>query len=88
MAHNRYWSASTPYAQQNGGAWPFELDRRSGFAVPLGRGFWEHLFARARRRGWNLVTYEQDWMNFRTPICGSSPRPAEPRLLRHPHTPG
>ena len=64
MAHNRYWSASTPYAQQNGGAWPFEVDRASGFAVPASRAFWDHLFARAARRGWRLRTYEQDWMNF------------------------
>ena len=64
MAHNRYWSASTPYARQNGGEWPFEIDRATGFAVPLGRAFWDHLFGRARERGWRLATYEQDWMNF------------------------
>ena len=64
MAHNRYWSASTPYARQNGGEWPFEVDRATGFAVPLGRAFWDHLFGRARERGWRLATYEQDWMNF------------------------
>ena len=64
MAHNRYWSASTPYARQNGGEWPFELDRATGFAVPASRAFWDHLFGRAREGGWRLATYEQDWMNF------------------------
>ena len=64
MAHNRYWSSSTPYAEANGGQWPFALDRSSGFAVPVGRPFWDELFARSRRRGWGLATYEQDWMNF------------------------
>ena len=62
MAHNRYWSASTPYARQNGGQWRFEIDRASGFAVPSDRDFWDHLFLPARR--WRLQVYEQDWMNF------------------------
>ena len=64
MAHNRYWSASTPYAVQNGGQWRFELDSKSGFALPLGREFWDSLFGRARSQGWQLSVYEQDWMNF------------------------
>lgn len=63
MAHNRYWAASTPYARQNGGQWRFEVDRMSGFAVPLDRHFWDNLFVPARRR-WRLRVYEQDWMNF------------------------
>jgi hypothetical protein len=66
MAHNRYWSAFTPYAAVNGGEHDFVVDKGSGFALPVGRAFWDGLWARARRRGWGLVTYEQDWMNFQT----------------------
>lgn len=59
MAHNRYWASTTPYAVHNGGRWRFALDRRSGFALPLGRAFWDNLFGRARAQGWQLSVYEQ-----------------------------
>lgn len=56
-------SRGDPNAQvQNGGRWSFALDRKSGFALPLGRGFWDSLFGTARSRGWELSVYEQDRM--------------------------
>ena len=77
MAHNRYWSASTPYAAQNGGRWRFALDQRSGFALPLGRDFWDSLFGRARSRGWQLRVYEQAHPS-PSPSPNSSPDPSPP----------
>ncbi len=38
--HNRYWSANTTYAKQNGGKWDFLIDD-NGFALPLDPGFWD-----------------------------------------------
>ena len=64
MAHNRYWSSSTPYAVHNGGRWRFALDKPSGFALPLGRAFWDSLFGRARAQGWQLSVYEQARMAY------------------------
>ena len=66
LGHNRYWSAHTPYARQNGGKFAFELDYASGMALPLEGAFWRALFAHGRERGWGLVGYEQDWMDVQT----------------------
>ena len=62
VAHNRYWSANTDYAKQNGGQWDFiiEQDSHSGLAMPLQQEFWDWLMADAKK--WGLHTYEQDWL--------------------------
>jgi len=62
VAHNRYWSANTDYAKQNGGKWDFiiEPDSHNGLAFPLQQEFWDWLLADARK--WGLKTYEQDWL--------------------------
>jgi len=62
VAHNRYWSANTDYAKQNGGDWDFIIEPEShgGLAMPLQQEFWDWLLADARK--WGLRTYEQDWL--------------------------
>lgn len=62
VAHNRYWSANTDYAKQNGGEWDFVIEREShgGLAFPLQQEFWDFLLSEARK--WGLRTYEQDWL--------------------------
>lgn len=62
VAHNRYWSANTDYAKQNGGKWNFIVEPKShnGLAFPLEQGFWDWLLSDARK--WGLHTYEQDWL--------------------------
>lgn len=44
-AHNRYWSANTDYARQNGGDFDFFVDPQGqgSMAVPLEQRFWEYL---------------------------------------------
>jgi hypothetical protein len=65
-AHNRYWSADTDYAIQNGGKWQFFIDAPKSpaggsMAVPLEAAFWEWLLTDAVNE-WGLTTYEQDWL--------------------------
>jgi hypothetical protein len=62
QAHNRYWSDQAVYATANGGAFPFGIDDSTHGAVPLSASFWEELFKGPRAK-WNLVVYEQDWLN-------------------------
>ena len=57
--HNRYWSSSVAYAQQNGGAYPWTIEH--GDAVPDTQLFWDDLMANASTQ-WNMITYEQDWL--------------------------
>jgi len=73
MAHNRYWSATTPYAKQNGGKWDFLIDNSTSpagelgkLALPVEQAFWDELLLNARR--WGLAVYEQDWLNRETEI--------------------
>ena len=42
-AHNRWWSANTDYATQNGGDFPFFIDAqgKGDMAVPLTQSFWD-----------------------------------------------
>ena len=62
VAHNRYWSANTDYAKQNGGDWDFVIEPKSagGLAFPLQQEFWDWLLSDASK--WGLRTYEQDWL--------------------------
>ncbi len=63
IAHNRYWSANTDYAKQNGGAFDFFIDSKGtgNMAVPLDSSFWIWLLNDAVTE-WGLTTYEQDWL--------------------------
>ncbi len=65
QGHNRYWSAETTYAKQNGGDWDFEIarsrDGKSDIALPVSQDFWDFLLRTARE--WGLTTYEQDWLD-------------------------
>ena len=68
IAHNRYWSAHTNYAQQNGGEWPFFIDAANDtnhMAVPLSQAFWTWLLSSSVTE-WGLTTYEQDWLHDET----------------------
>lgn len=61
IAHNRYWSAATNYALQNGGPWPFFIDPANDtnhMAVPLTQAFWGSLLGSSVVE-WGLTTYEQ-----------------------------
>ena len=58
QGHNRYWSANTDYAKQNGGKWEFLVDDASQYALPLEQGFWDWLMMESRK--WGLAIYEQD----------------------------
>jgi hypothetical protein len=54
VAHNRYWSANTDYATQNGGAYPFYIDKAGSaaggqMAVPLTADFWEFLLTSSQK---------------------------------------
>lgn len=62
QAHNRYWSDQAVYATANGGDYEFGIDNETHGAVPLSASFWEELFRKPRQE-WNLVVYEQDWLN-------------------------
>lgn len=57
QGHNRYWSANTDYAKQNGGKWEFLIDDASQYALPLEQGFWDWLMMESRK--WGLAIYEQ-----------------------------
>jgi hypothetical protein len=62
QGHNRYWSADTDYAAQNGGKWRFLVDAEgSQYALPYDQGFWDYLMRTSRE--WGLTTYEQDWLD-------------------------
>ncbi|KAK4310150.1 hypothetical protein Pmani_018263 [Petrolisthes manimaculis] len=61
VAHNRYFSSDTDYAQQNGGPYMFTMDEEQQKSLPLERVFWEDLFDDALL--WGLDTYEQDWLD-------------------------
>eukprot|EP00466_Bigelowiella_natans_P005419 jgi/Bigna1/88692/estExt_fgenesh1_pg.C_360112 len=58
IAHNRFWSNNTDYAQQNGGDFKFCMDDKKSF--PLEQSFWEFLFDYGK--SWGLYVYEQDWL--------------------------
>jgi hypothetical protein len=62
-AHNRYWSANTDYAKQNGGAFDFFINPPGvkQMAVPLEQSFWNYLLSSSVSE-WGLSTYEQDWL--------------------------
>jgi len=62
LAHNRMWSAHTPYATVNGGNYTFLQSKNPKLALPLEQRFWEDLFAGAVQ--WGLVTYEQDFLSW------------------------
>eukprot|EP00466_Bigelowiella_natans_P009571 jgi/Bigna1/143959/aug1.83_g18667 len=58
VAHNRFWSNNTDYAQQNGGDFKFCMDDKKSF--PLEQSFWDFLFDYGK--SWGLYVYEQDWL--------------------------
>ena len=62
VAHNRYWSANTDYAKQNGGEFDFiiEPDSHQGLAMPTEQRFWDYLMSSSLE--WGLKVYEQDWL--------------------------
>ena len=43
IAHNRWWSASTQYAKQNGGQYDFVIDKISQSSLPADPSFWNDL---------------------------------------------
>ena len=59
LAHNRYWSANTDYAKQNGGDYNFVVE--GNYALPNDSSFWRFLLSSSQRE-WNLWVYEQDWL--------------------------
>ena len=59
MAHNRYWSADTDYAKQNGGNFDFIID--GNLALPNDSSFWQYLLSSSKLQ-WDLFAYEQDWL--------------------------
>ena len=59
MAHNRYWSADTDYAKQNGGNFDFIID--GNLALPNDSSFWQYLLSSSKLQ-WDLFVYEQDWL--------------------------
>ena len=61
-AHNRYWSLDTIYADK----YHFIIDKSNMKSLPLGNdSFWIDLFNQSSSN-WNLILYEQDWMNHQT----------------------
>ncbi|XP_064616666.1 uncharacterized protein LOC135480695 [Liolophura sinensis] len=58
-AHNRWWSAKTTYAKQNGGNYDFIVEETK--AIPTDKNFWTDLLRESRK--WGLITYEQDWLD-------------------------
>ena len=60
QAHNRYWSAETVYARQNGGGYEFVLEESTGGAAPAEQRFWDDFLG--GRAAWGLRVYEQDWL--------------------------
>eukprot|EP00731_Ephydatia_muelleri_P018789 Em0011g829a len=59
LAHNRYWSADTDYAKQNGGQYDFVIE--GDYALPNDSSFWQFLLS-SSQRDWDLWVYEQDWL--------------------------
>ena len=55
VAHNRYFSAKTVYAKQNGGSFNFVIEDK--ISVPVDPRFWKFLFQQSKL--WGLATYEQ-----------------------------
>jgi hypothetical protein len=51
QGHNRYWSADTNYAKQNGGKWNFLVDNSSGYALPYDQAFWNYLMSSSKKWG-------------------------------------
>ncbi|XP_056009973.1 uncharacterized protein LOC125678812 [Ostrea edulis] len=60
--HNRFWAKDTVYAVQNRGRYLFEIDRDANVSAPLTQNFWNYLLGHAKE-DWDLVLYEQDWLN-------------------------
>ena len=58
VAHNRYWSADTPYAKQNGGQYDWIVQGNS--SMPIDVRFWNDLFT--NRSDWGLSMLFQDWL--------------------------
>ncbi|CAF1685380.1 unnamed protein product, partial [Adineta ricciae] len=59
--HNRYWSLDTIYSRN----YSFVFDESNLKSLPLSNdSFWIDLFNSSSK--WNLILYEQDWMNHQT----------------------
>ena len=58
VAHNRYWSADTPFAKQNGGQYDWVVQGNS--SMPIDVRFWNDLFT--NRSDWGLSMLFQDWL--------------------------
>ena len=62
VAHNRYWSSDTIYQNK----YHFLIDESNLKSLPVGNdSFWIDLF-NSSSSNWNLILYEQDWMNHQT----------------------
>jgi len=61
QGHNRFWSAKTPYAKQNGGNYEFIVEPHNQKSIPVDQRFWDDLLANATK--WGLINYEQDWLH-------------------------
>jgi hypothetical protein len=62
IGHNRYWSSDTIYSNK----YHFIIDKSNLKSLPLGNDlFWIDLFNSSSNQ-WNLILYEQDWMNHQT----------------------
>jgi len=62
VAHNRYWSSDTIYSNN----YYFIIDKFNLKSLPIGNdSFWIDLFNQSSNQ-WNLILYEQDWMNHQT----------------------
>ncbi|CAF0787041.1 unnamed protein product [Rotaria sordida] len=60
--HNRYWSSDTIYSNK----YNFIIDNPNLKSLPLGNdSFWIDLFNKSTKN-FNLILYEQDWMNHQT----------------------
>lgn len=63
-AHNRYWSGSTDYADENGGKYHFIIEKdelNRSISLPQDSRFWAQLFQDSK--SWGLEMYEQDWLD-------------------------
>jgi hypothetical protein len=62
VGHNRYWSSDNIYLNN----YNFLIDNINFKSLPLGNdSFWIDLFNKSSNE-WNLILYEQDWMNHQT----------------------
>lgn len=59
IAHNRWWSPHSQYAQQNGGSYQWYIE--GDYSLPTEQQFWDDLIA--NNTMWGLRVYEQDWLN-------------------------